>query len=437
MDPSKKTIHISQLFLDSENPRHNIIEHQNEIIKQLFENEKIESLAADIAEKNRLNPLDSVGVIETEKDKYIVIEGNRRVCACILLNNPGLAPGKDNIAKMKKISEKGKPPHEIECAVFASRDAADHWIKLRHEGPQDGVGTREWNAEQKTRYAMKKGRRNPNAQTIELLDYAVKSGIIAPEEKDSFSVTTLKRFLGNPVVRNVFGLQNNKTLESRHDESTFKNLVTQFLDDAREKKQINSRTKKEQWIEYANTLQSKIPSPPPDDSPITDYGNKPTSEPEETKPEKKKRSRQDPAKRKYLTDKTSFSITDKILNRVYHEMKTTAVENHEFSVAFLFRAFMERTAFLYLHKHDQGKLNKESKLHQKLNWVSSHLKEVHQVPQKKLRPLDVASSSQNAKTSPIVLGMMVHLTHIPTKRELIHNWDTLENVLHLIHKYLD
>ena len=55
-----KTIHITKLFLDSENPRHKILDHQHEIIKQLISKEQIENLAKDIAEQESLSPLDII-----------------------------------------------------------------------------------------------------------------------------------------------------------------------------------------------------------------------------------------------------------------------------------------------------------------------------------------------------------------------------------------
>jgi hypothetical protein len=116
-----KTLHITQLLLDPQNPRHDVIENQREIIKQLLETEKINNLARDISEQGSLSPLETVGVVplDDESDDYVVVEGNRRICACLLLNNPGLSPTDSVKQKFKKIKQGSTIPSEINCIVRA------------------------------------------------------------------------------------------------------------------------------------------------------------------------------------------------------------------------------------------------------------------------------------------------------------------------------
>jgi ParB-like chromosome segregation protein Spo0J len=130
-----KILHITQLLLDPENPRHDVIQNQKEIIGQLLETEKIDNLAKDIAEQGSLSPLESVGVIplDNDGDEYIVLEGNRRICACILLNDPNLSPTDPIRDKFKAIKKNNKIPSKVDCIVFSSRDEADHWIQLRQK----------------------------------------------------------------------------------------------------------------------------------------------------------------------------------------------------------------------------------------------------------------------------------------------------------------
>jgi len=445
MDIQNKQIHITKLRLDSENPRHDEIDNQNEVIKQLLKTEQIYNLARDIAIQGSLSPLETIGVLQTGKREFTVIEGNRRVCACLLLNNPDLCPTTVTKKKFERLKSKNSIPARLDCAVFANRDDADHWMQLRHEGQQDGIGTKDWDAKQKARYSAKRGRENPNIQAVGLLDYAVREGIIANEDRDSFSITTLKRYLGNPKVRGAFGLKDGKGLESNHTPDVFNAMVSRFLKDAEDTDKISSRSKKDTWEKYAKILEAEVAMAPASDAPYHDY-NSPSvvddDTPEEKEPEEpvkktpKKRGKNDPSKRRYLSGDTRFAITEKTLNRVFIELKHLPVEGHEFSVAFLFRAFIERTAFLYLKKHQPGKVGGESKLNQKLKWVSEDLEKDKGVSAKKLKILNVAASSKNAQFSPMVFGMMVHGAYIPEKRELLVMWDRLEDTLLLIHEYL-
>lgn len=432
----KKRIHVTKLLLDSENPRHDAINNQPEIINQLLKNDQVINLAKDIAAQGALSPLELVGVLPVDgRDDYIVIEGNRRICACMLLNNPDLAPQKSLSKKFTELQKSNNYPTVIECAVFDNRDDADHWMQLRHEGQQDGIGTKPWDAIQKARYSEKRGRKSPNIQSAKLLDYAADRQIIKDKDKNRYSITTLQRYLNNPIVRNIFGLRNREGLESKQDEQSFKKLVTRFLEDY-DSGTVNSRSNQEDWIDYANVLQKEVADTPASENSYTDY----TPDPDKKNKDdgkKRERSKQNPANRKHLIPgDIKFSINDKILNRVYWEIRRLSVENHEFSTAYLFRAFVEGTAYLYLKKHIPGMLNSDSRLHNKLKKVSEHLRQHYEIRPGDLKALDIATSDSNSLISPLMLGSMVHMSVIPNKRELIGIWDRMEKILLIMHQYL-
>lgn len=272
-----KTLHITQLLLDSENPRHDVLQNQRNIIEQLLRTEKIENLAKDISEQGSLSPLEAVGVMphENAEDEYVVVEGNRRVCACMLLNDPNLSPSDSIRKKFETLKKNNNIPDKVRCTIFKTRDDADHWIKLRHEGQLDGRGTKSWDASQIARYAEKRGHKNLNIQAIKFLDYGVDTGLITENDKKyHISVTTLQRYLGNPIFRNVLGLINRDDLQSRHDRETFQKFVDRFLNDAKEGSEVNSRSKSDDWVSYANKLQREIADPPPETNPPIDHGQK-------------------------------------------------------------------------------------------------------------------------------------------------------------------
>jgi hypothetical protein len=442
-----KTLHITQLLLDPENPRHDVIQNQREIIEQLIETEKIDNLAKDIAEQGALSPLETVGVLQNgTNDEYIVLEGNRRICACILLNSPSLSPTDTLKKKFENLSKDHTIPTNVDCIIFDSRNEADHWIQLRHEGLQDGIGAKKWDSSQISRYAEKRGRKSPNIQSIKIVDFAIANGILTEDEAERLSITTIQRYLGNPIVRNVFGFTNKENLISKHDRQTFKNLVTKFLQDALIGIDVNSRSKSDGWRAYANTLQTEISPPPSEDNTETNHespsakneNRNPKNTKEDTKPSESstERSKQDPAKRKYLIPiNTNFAIKDKILNRVYKELKSLEVEGFEFSAAFLLRAFIERLIILYMEKALPEEAKKDMKLHVKISHVVTSL-EKQNIKKGILQPLKVAASESNSLLSPNMMGAMVHSSVIPIKRELLAVWDRLEIALKTIHEKL-
>ena len=81
-----------------------------------------------------------------EPGKYIVIEGNRRLTAVMLLNNPELAKVKK--AAIKEVVDSAKyKPSELPCLVFDSREEIQKYIGFVHI-----TGKKSWRMLEKARY---------------------------------------------------------------------------------------------------------------------------------------------------------------------------------------------------------------------------------------------------------------------------------------------
>ncbi|MCM1234023.1 MAG: hypothetical protein NC489_28295 [Ruminococcus flavefaciens] len=99
-----KEIQLDELYLDEKNPRFIVPPNpsQQSIVDYLIENEEVERLANDIAKSGGLNAGERVIVTE-ENERWIVLEGNRRICACKILMNPSLLANR-RLASVDKIS---------------------------------------------------------------------------------------------------------------------------------------------------------------------------------------------------------------------------------------------------------------------------------------------------------------------------------------------
>ncbi|MEG0034823.1 MAG: hypothetical protein RR734_04545, partial [Bacilli bacterium] len=86
-------IDISELSLDPNNPRHDPVTDDMLALKALMDtknyNNKIFSLMKDILEYGQ-NPIDIIGVLVTANNTLYSKEGNRRVSAFKIMNNPEL-----------------------------------------------------------------------------------------------------------------------------------------------------------------------------------------------------------------------------------------------------------------------------------------------------------------------------------------------------------
>lgn len=99
-----KEIQLDELYLDEKNPRFIVPPNpsQQSIVDYLIENEEVEQLAIDIAKSGGLNAGERVIVTE-EKGRWVVLEGNRRICACKILMDPSLLANR-RLASIDKIS---------------------------------------------------------------------------------------------------------------------------------------------------------------------------------------------------------------------------------------------------------------------------------------------------------------------------------------------
>ena len=153
-------IDVNNLLLDLQNPRAKAADSQLDEIRKVFEassGSEMAALAKSIIE-NGQNPMELLGVIKDEgSEKYIALEGNRRVVALKLLGNPSLAPDqKIQRAFERIVKDYGADdiPTSLNCCVFPSRKAAATWIQLKHTGENGGVGTKRWKTNQQRRFMV-------------------------------------------------------------------------------------------------------------------------------------------------------------------------------------------------------------------------------------------------------------------------------------------
>lgn len=244
-----------ELLLNRENPRHEPKRNQAEIIDYLLKDEQVYNLARHIS-ANGTNPLEIVAVFPDDDGNLVVAEGNRRVCALQLLLDPGKAPGEQR-SRFEALAKNGHFPEQILVAQFSEYEQARPWLKIIHDGEQDGVGRRRWRTEQKARFTEKA---STSILAVRLLDYAIAAGFIAKEEKDSISVTTMTRYLENPAVRGALGIATTATnpnvrVELPHER--FGPIVSRFIEDARTGV-LTSRSKSAEWQAYAGNIEQEF-----------------------------------------------------------------------------------------------------------------------------------------------------------------------------------
>lgn len=215
---------------------------ESQVIDYLCRNDNILPLAKDIV-ANGLNEIELIALIPDENSDddapaYFVAEGNRRVCALKLLLDPDRAP-----TKLKKAFEQlaagwaGMDP--LQCALYESREAVDPWLTRIHDGEQDGIGRRKWNADQSQRHSGSA----KNKIAMHMLDYAEESGLISKEARKG-KLTTATRYLTKKPVQDAFGLDVSdlEKIRTTKSKSDFDALLGKFVADL-QSNHANSRAK--------------------------------------------------------------------------------------------------------------------------------------------------------------------------------------------------
>lgn len=224
----KSNIQIDKLLFDPENPRlpksMQGITDEKTVVNYLVTNGNITELMLSIVETgySESEPL----LVVPKDDKFIVVEGNRRLAALKVLSTPTLSDVRANSIH-EIISRADAVPTEIPCIIYSSRDDILDYLGYRHI-----TGVKDWGAFEKARYLDQLFIRHQNEGTsqevynqiahmigsksnyvkklhisLKLYDFAENNsyyGLDIDEDDKRFSWLTLA--LGNTSISSYIGL---------------------------------------------------------------------------------------------------------------------------------------------------------------------------------------------------------------------------------------
>ena len=252
-------IEVGHIFLDLNNPRHEPKSSQKEVIETLCKDEQVYILADDIA-KNYINPMDVFCVMKVDSNDdnsmYVVKEGNRRLCAIKLLIDPDLAPTSKR-KFLEKLADSWTPMDKLFCWIAEDEEEVALWLYRRHGGAVGGIGQRNWDSVQKARHRIGKGKQQV---ALRYLEWGRRHSLITSEQIKG-KITTVTRFVGNPVLKHMLGLHVVKggEVERNRDFDEFIILAKKFfLDLVTPNSKVSSRANKEKVELYANRDLAKL-----------------------------------------------------------------------------------------------------------------------------------------------------------------------------------
>lgn len=245
----RSILSLDEIQVNDENPRFEPVENEQEAIESIiFLNEnQIFNLCRHIND-NGLNPTEIISVVGTEEGGHVVLDGNRRIVAMKLLENPNLAGNNNRLIQKIKNLEPNLSFDEIPVIIFDNKDEAEIWIELKHTGVNEGVGTVAWSPLQRERF---KG--GAYHYALSLLDYLDKyTGKYTYMDAKNVDLSSLQRVLGDPDVRKCMGLKREGPFLHFSDSSADGNidlLLDEMLNDTFTVDRIRRKNDRKEFIE--------------------------------------------------------------------------------------------------------------------------------------------------------------------------------------------
>lgn len=436
---SRKKLLLSNLLVNTENYRFENVSDVRAALDVMIEDQKdyLYNLADSIVQKG-LNPTDPIQVYpsSTDKNKYIVLEGNRRIVSLKLLNNPDLLDGHTELRKkFKKLKEKNTISHlnQIECLVFDNPEDAQDWIAMKHGyTTKPGVSTEKWTPLQKERYEERtSGKSSILLQVMNLLNKSPHVPITLKNTVKKIKTTNLGRLMEDPDVRKSLGIElKGGVLQSSVEEEQVVKAIVHIANDVLNPKfKVKEIYDKKARLEYVDKIPKsvkpdlkKVATKPWQFNTVKSSGAaSPSAKPPKTLPKDRD---------KLIPKSCDLEITVQKINNIFHELKTLNVHTYENATAVLLRVFIELSVDAYLDKHRLATTISASTmtgLAPKINLVANHLEN------KKLADKGICTGIKNAiKDKNDILNVdtwhaYVHNTSYRQKPEnLIRTWDSVQ-----------
>ena len=443
---SIQEIEVEKLLFDVSNPRHDVLGSQTETLGEIILDQKgkLVKLTKDIVDSG-INPSDLTIVTpsEDESDKFIVLEGNRRIAALKLLSDPAMAAlGYDsrNIDKIKSYSERYKdsPIKSLHCVVFAQRDDANHWIELRHTGENEGRGVVPWGAKEKARFSELLGKPSP---AFQVLEFVKKNANLNKEDLEYLkkpNISSIKRLIGDPDVREALGVDvTDGYVNTNYPSGEIINGLTKLVMDVATQRisvdDIRHKEDREGYIsEFAEEYLPDINSKPIETWKLQSQTGLVTPS---VLPSKgvtgaipgKKSVPLSTSRKKLIPSSCVLRIKQAPrINKIYRELRELEIDHFENSGAVMFRVFLELSIEEYA-KRNQIPFDKYTGLAVMLKKVHDYIKANNFMTEGELKPIRVAYSSKDSLFAADTLHAYIHNPDFaPKSKDLKITWDGFE-----------
>lgn len=431
-------VNITDLLLNPENPRFEPVTHQAEAIQAMVEDQgqKLLNLARDIV-INGLSPIDFI-LVQPIENNWLVREGNRRVTALKLLNQPDLIPKKYHALKknFKILSEQIDFSlfDNIVCVVLDEETDANRWIQLKHTGENSGVGTVSWDGQQTERFrSYVTGKKSKHLAFLDLLRDVEDIPSAYRDNYNAVSSTNLARLLGDPDVRALLGITANQGQYSLVDGvnpyllEVLKDLTIGGLKVGT----IYDKDSRKNYLYDIEKRVEKASNQPKTDRSENEYNSKSLQDAKEKDSSSpiiaSPRRVSYPLRRKTLIPRIHvLPIHYPRVLEIFRELKSLSCFEYSNAASVLFRVFVELSLDAYIKNNTITGVNAESDFSQKVERVMEYMRKEKIMTQNELRPITHMGSKPKEIHSYRTFHSYVHnIDVIPAPEQLLSAWDSL------------
>jgi hypothetical protein len=429
-DMKTNPLEVERLILDVANPRITKAESQRETLQRILDDQRnnLAVLAEDII-LNGLNPMDRWLVLPADEElNYVVIEGNRRLAAIKILNNPWVLGDLQVPSGLKKKFEAlslrfdlaGVSP--VDCFIVANREEAAKWIQQRHTGANEGKGIVNWSGVATARF-------RGNSAALQAFDLVMEEGGFSAAKREEieskFPITTLERLLSTPDVRRLIGVQLSKgTLSTDLSTSDLVKVLRKIVTDLDDGVvNVNHLKKKEQQVDYVARLTDVLPDlsirtgefRPIMPSSITEKTDAANGAAEPIPQPKPKPQR---LRSTLITSDCKLNVVIPKIQKIEKELRKMELAKYPNAISTLLRVFLELSADEYLKRNNvdltfpvKGGGFKNKTLQTKMGECLATL-ELSGVPKKDLDGVRVGITSPNNPLNIDTLHGYIHNAHL-------------------------
>jgi hypothetical protein len=250
----EESIAVENIVLDVQNARIRAGSDQSDCIRRIIR--KRDQFLA-ISESIAKDGLTTMPILASPNGDgtYTVKDGNRRVTALKLLNNPEICPDPDVRDKIFKIAATHKNfPSKVDLTVSDNEQAMIREVLSRHQGEMGGVGQMNWSAYLRTLYLLNHGHTADYKRSGQYALWAEGQGIFVDDE---FPITTLQRFFNVDNLRLLgFDIDTNDELKLNMPREVVRQMATKIVGDFGRGKSVNEVFTTAQASLYINEVRA-------------------------------------------------------------------------------------------------------------------------------------------------------------------------------------